>query len=257
MANHRKMTENEKSQILVMESLKLTTREISTRIGFSQSAVSKFLRKYRSTKTISRKSDSGMKRKTTPAEEPLLKRISLKDRFKTAVDVRSEFISQTQNNISVETIRRRLRENNLIACTPAKKPLLTRKMRQARLKWARKYENWTVINWRKVMFSDESKFCLFGSEGMQYVRRKPGERLAQQCIRPTVKYPAGQMVWGCFCYHGLGNLVMVESTVNAQVYETILKDRMLPSMNRYFPGDEIAIFQDDSAPCHRTKRVSN
>jgi len=41
---------------------------------------------------------------------------------------------------------------------------------------------------------------------------------------------------------------MIESTVNAQVYETILKDHMLPSMNRYFPEDEI---------CHRAKRVSN
>jgi len=50
---------------------------------------------------------------------------------------------------------------------------------------------------------------------------------------------------------------MVENTVNAQVYETILKDHMLPSMNRYFQGDEIIIFQDDSAPCHRAKRVSN
>jgi len=72
-------------------------------------------------KTISRKSGSGMKHRTTPAEERLLKRILLKDRFKTAVDVRSEFISQTQNNISVETVRIKLRKNNLMAFTPAKK----------------------------------------------------------------------------------------------------------------------------------------
>jgi len=70
-----------------------------------------------------------MKRRTTLAEERLLKRISLKKRFKTAVDVCSEFISQ--NNISVETVRRRMRENNLIAYTPAKKPLLIPKMRKS------------------------------------------------------------------------------------------------------------------------------
>jgi len=47
-------------------------------------------------KTTSRKSGSGMKRKTTLAEERLLKRISLKNRFKTAVDVRLEFINSKQ-----------------------------------------------------------------------------------------------------------------------------------------------------------------
>jgi len=105
MAIYRKITKSEKSQILVINSFKLSTREISTKIGFSQSAVSKFLRKYRSTKTISCKSGSGMKHKT-PAEKRFLKRILLKDRFKTAVDVCSEFISQTQNNIRVETVRK-------------------------------------------------------------------------------------------------------------------------------------------------------
>ncbi len=45
---------------------------------------------------------------------------------------------------------------------------------QRRLNWA-KEKNWTVAQWSKVLFSDESKFCIsFGNQGPR-VWRKGGE----------------------------------------------------------------------------------
>ncbi len=32
--------------------------------------------------------------------------------------------------------------------------------RQMRLTWAKEKKNWTVAQWFKVLFSDESKFCI-------------------------------------------------------------------------------------------------
>ncbi len=32
--------------------------------------------------------------------------------------------------------------------------------RQRRLTWAKEKKNWTVVQWSKVLFSDESKFCI-------------------------------------------------------------------------------------------------
>jgi hypothetical protein len=40
------------------------------------------------------------------------------------------------------------------------KPLLPPRMMDARLDFARRYQNWTVEDWKKVMFSDESHFEL-------------------------------------------------------------------------------------------------
>ncbi len=41
----------------------------------------------------------------------------------------------------------------------------TKHRRQRRLTWA-KEKNWTVAQWSKVLFSDESKFCIsFGNQG--------------------------------------------------------------------------------------------
>ncbi len=48
---------------------------------------------------------------------------------------------------------------------------------QRRLTWAKEKKNWTVAQWTKVLFSDESKFCIsFGNQGPR-VWRKGGEAL--------------------------------------------------------------------------------
>jgi hypothetical protein len=38
-------------------------------------------------------------------------------------------------------------------------------------------KSWTTADWQKVIFLDEIKFNLFGSDGIQYVRRRSGERM--------------------------------------------------------------------------------
>ncbi len=42
----------------------------------------------------------------------------------------------------------------------ANKPLLKQRHRQKRLTWATERNNWTVAQWSKVLFSDESKCCI-------------------------------------------------------------------------------------------------
>ncbi|KAI2653926.1 Transposable element Tc1 transposase [Labeo rohita] len=49
---------------------------------------------------------------------------------------------------------------------PFVKPLLNHRQRQRRLTWAKEKKKWTVAQWSKVLFSDESKFCIiFGNQG--------------------------------------------------------------------------------------------
>lgn len=258
MPNFKKLKNEEKVKILTLsETSGMSAREISSAIGCSNSTVSRFLKKYKDTGDIARKKGSGASRKTSAADDRLLTRMSLRDRFKTAVDLRAEFVAGGGNPVGVHTIRSRLREAGLVARRPAKKPLLTTKMKTARLEWAKKYVKWTEIDWRKVLFSDESKFNLFGSDGIQYVRRRTGERLSENCIQRTVKHPAGQMIWGCFSYYGVGELAFVQGMVNSVAYKKILEEHLFPSLENHFSAIGEVIFQDDSAPCHRSKMVSD
>uniref|UniRef100_A0A9J7YE46 HTH cro/C1-type domain-containing protein n=1 Tax=Cyprinus carpio carpio TaxID=630221 RepID=A0A9J7YE46_CYPCA len=133
-----------------------TQKEISERIGCSQSAVSRHL----SGKSVGRKK-CGKKRCTRRRGDWTLRKIVEKDRFQTLGDLRKQWTES-----GVETSR----------ATVHRRVLLNQKQRQKRLTWATEKQHWTVAQWSKVLFSDESKFCMsFGNQGAR-VWRKTGEK---------------------------------------------------------------------------------
>ncbi len=71
---------------------------------------------------------------------------------------------------------------------------------QRRLTWAKEKKNWTVAQWSKVLFLDESKFCIsFGNQGPR-VWRKGGEAHSPSCLKSSVKFPQSVMIWVCECH---------------------------------------------------------
>ncbi len=97
----------------------------------------------------------------------------------------------------------------------ATKPLLKPKHRQKHLTWAKEKNNWTVAQWSKVLFLDESKFCIsFGNQGPR-VWRKSGEVQNPCCLKSSVKYPQSVMILAAMLSAGVGPLCFLKSTVNA------------------------------------------
>jgi isopentenyl diphosphate isomerase/L-lactate dehydrogenase-like FMN-dependent dehydrogenase len=115
-----------------------------------------------------------------------------------AVQAAKHLNSVIDSTVSVQTIRNVLKEDGLKAYVKKKKPLLTTRHKKARLQFAQKYSEWTVEDWKRVIWSDETKINRFGSDGLQYVWKKPGEPLSEREITSTVKFGGGNiMVWGC------------------------------------------------------------
>ncbi len=68
--------------------------------------------------------------------------------------------------------------------------------RQRRLTCTKEKKKWTVAQWSKVLFSDESKFCIsFGNQGPRYWRNG-GESHSPSCLKSSVKFPQSVMIWG-------------------------------------------------------------
>ncbi len=133
----------------------------------------------------------------------------------------------------------------------ATKPLLNQRQRQ-RLTWAVEKNNWTVAQWSKVLFSDESTFCIsFGNQGPR-VWRKSGEAQNTCCLKSSVKFPQSVMIWAAMSSAGVGPLCFLKSTVNAAIYQEILEHFMLPSADKLY-GDADFIFQQDLASAHTAK----
>ena len=83
-----------------------------------------------------------------------------------------------------------------------------------RLVWPKKHEQWTLDRWKTVLWSDESKFDIFGSNRHVFVRRIVGERRISAFVITTVKLGVGGvMVCGCFADDTVCDLFRMQSTL--------------------------------------------
>lgn len=107
-----------------------------------------------------------------------------------------------------------------------------------------------------MLFSDESKFNLFNSDGICRVRRNTGERLKPRHCKKTFKHGGGNvMVWTCFSGHGLGPFHRISTTMDRFVYRDILENKMLPYAEWNMPLRWV--FQHDNDPKHTSKLVKD
>ncbi|KAG1000920.1 hypothetical protein G6F27_013362 [Rhizopus arrhizus] len=65
--------------------------------------------------------------------------------------------NDTEKKVGVETVRRALPKAGLGAIEKPKKPLLSAKNIRNRLSWYITHKDWTVDDWKRVIWSDETK----------------------------------------------------------------------------------------------------
>ncbi|UYV83633.1 hypothetical protein LAZ67_23001798 [Cordylochernes scorpioides] len=156
------------------------------------------------------------------------------------------------HSISTRTISRRLVANGLHSCRPLRRLPLTPPNRRQRLEWCRARSTW-MTEWHRVVFSDESRFCLSSDSRRVRVWRRRGERSNPAAIveRPTVRQ-GGIMVWGAIAYDSRSPLLRIRGTMTAQRYvDDVLRPVTLP----YLQGVPNALYQQDNARPH-TARIS-
>ncbi len=171
---------------------------IAKEAGCSQSAVSKHVNR-----KLSGRKKCGRKRCTINRENRSLMRIVKQNRFKNLGELHKEW-TEAGVKASRATTHRRVKEFGYSCRILLVKPLLNHRQRQRRLTWAKEKKNWTVAQWSKVLFSDESKFCIsFGNQGPR-VWRKGGEAHSPSCMKSSVKFPQSVMIWGAMSSAGRG-----------------------------------------------------
>ncbi len=112
--------------------------------------------------------------------------------------------------------------------------------KKARKQFAEDKQTKDMDYWNHVLWSDETKINLFGSDCVKRVWWQPGEEYKDKCVLPTVKHGGGSvMVWGCMRTTGM--------------YCDILKQSMIPSLRRL---GRRAVFQHDNNPKHTSKTTT-
>ncbi len=179
-------------QKTIIGTLRKTQTFIAKEAGCSQSAVSKHVNR-----KLSGRKKCGRKRCTTNRENCRLMRIVKQNRFKNLGELHKEW-TEAGVKASGATTHRRVKEFGYSCC-------------QRRLIWAKEKKNWNVAQWSKVLFSDESKFCIsFGNQSPR-VWRKGGEAHSPSCLMSSVKFPQSVMIWGAMSSAGVGPLCFFEN----------------------------------------------
>ena len=150
--------------------------------------------------------------------------------------------------ISTQTVRNRLRENVVRPRRPYVGPNLTLRHRRNQAQWAAVHQRWRLQQWRDILFSDESRFCLERRDGRALVYRRPNERYSDACVMERDRFGGGSvMVWGGITYRNCTRLIPVARTLTAVKYrDNILAAEVLPFIN----ANRQVTFQQDNAPSH-------
>ena len=94
--------------------------------------------------------------------------------------------------LSTRTVRNRLKSRRVI-----KRPLLADRHRRTRLAWCLARRGWNLSTWRKIHWSDDSRFLLHIAECRMRVWRHNDTAYTPLNIQPTVPYGGGSVMgWG-------------------------------------------------------------
>ena len=147
--------------------------------------------------------------------------------------------------VSTQTIRRTLHQIGVHRCHPRRKPLLKTIHKKARKQFAR-----GLLEPCPMVWWDEDYFVWF----RWHVWRREGEEYKDKCVVPTVKHGGGNvLVWGCMSATGVGVLHFVEGNMNSYMYREILRQNMIPSLQKL---GRRAVFQHDNDPKHTSKMTT-
>ncbi|GFW86783.1 HTH_Tnp_Tc3_2 domain-containing protein [Trichonephila clavipes] len=173
---------------------------------------------------VYRRGGSGRPRNTNDREDRAIRRVATSAPTTSLASIQRHLPPSRHPVPSRETIRRRLTEVGLRSRRPLRRLPLTPHHRQCRLDFCRPRATWSVTDWRRVIFSDES-FSLSADDH--------------------------RTLWGAISWDTRSSLVVLQGTTARRYVDDILTPIVLPMLSSR-PG---AIYQQDNAHPH-TARLS-
>ena len=250
----RELTDSQRSEIIGAYKCGVKGLTISQKLGHSSSTVYDTINRYEQTGSPHPQIRLGPSNILTKRNERALIRITNKHHDATLADITEEFRTTIGTSISTKTTSKYLCDLGWSSCFKCKKPFLTKSHAKIRLGWCREHAKWVDIEWRYVVFTDESRFCMNRPDGGERVWRRAHEKYHKDCITPTVKFKGGGvMFWGCFTWWGVGPLIRIDGTMDANVYIDTLAKQFVPwaqPLAEEHSEDADLIFQQDSASVH-------
>lgn len=247
----------------------LTYHRVAEDLGVSLRSVKYWCAKVKAGKSLEDAPRSGRPSSISPIAKMVISK-SLGKRRQTTRKLARNLTSRGYP-IGRESVRQHLIRNcGATSFSISTQPALTNGMKKARVKFAREKLTWTIDDWKRVVWSDESFMQLYATPNPRcdrvWAKKKKDVNAA-----PTVKFPTKIMVCGAFGHMGVSQLHIVEEgqTVNYEYYiNKILDKYYVPAMRRNRATGSILerriinkpsqlIFMQDGATAHTARSTTH
>ena len=120
------------------------------------------------------------------------------------------------------------------------------------------HKDWTIKDWKKVIWSNETKINHLGSDGCKWAWKRAGEGLSDRLVNGTLRFRGGSlMMWGCMTWEGVGFATKINGRIDGDLYLQILKDELQQTLEYYGLNPPNTIFQQDNDLKHTCRMVKN
>ena len=247
-----------RQSIVELKKVGLTNDSIAKQLGCHRRSVDRFLIHYEETGSVEPKPKDGRPRKTNAHQDSVLEKLSLGDRKASAAELNKRWRTSSKGRVQVsrQTVNRRLLGMQLPARTPRRKPLKSEAIRAKRLKFAEDHANWSVEQWQRIIFSDETWIQIHANGRLQFVRRRVGEEFHPDCVVSTTKNPLKVMMFGAISHVNKSRIVFIDGNVNAEKYQETLRRGKIREFIDAHPNP-LAEFMEDGAPGHRAQSTKD
>jgi hypothetical protein len=226
-------------------------KKIAKKFKVDLSTVSRiYRRRHYGKKTYKESPRTGRPQKLAPSDLKFAQEMFYSGKASNATDLQQKFFP----DVSVRMLQQQLTDFGLHGRVRQKVPYITANGVDYRFGWAQGLLDWTAEDWRKVAFSDECRYKLFGSDGRCWCRRFDGDAYMPQFTKKRVAHGGGSlMVSGWLTSRGVGTLLRVEGNVNAANYVSLLRRGLLSTIQKYKLPKRNTLFQQDNAPAHTSE----
>ena len=145
--------------------------KISRQLKISRRCIRQTIRKFDKYSTVATRPGAGRPKKTTNRQTRLIKLEQIRGETNSLTDLVRYANTNMSLSISTSMISRILRQYNLTSYIAPKKPRITPKQRRARIDWCNEHLSWSIPDWSKVIFSNESNYEVPNRKNRMYFRR--------------------------------------------------------------------------------------
>jgi transposase len=245
------LSTEEKGVIVGMNLAGMKHREIAEARGVPKSTVSGIISNYGIRGTTTHAQGAGRPPALTERDIRSVARSARRDRRATL----REIASILPHQVSERTVQRALHAAGIFSRIATKKPYLDERHRQRRIDFERAYRNWTLEQWSKIVWTDESSFEVGDNFRQIRVWRTAEEKYDYDYNIPIFK--SGRttlMVRGAFTATRKSRLVVFER--GRRDAKSFVEDVYEGELTRFMTEVQDGILMEDGAPVHSSAVAS-